>query len=252
MKNRIDIFRQIKNKTAVILMVLCSVTPPLSADSTYPVIFEAIQKASLAAEREGQLLSINGPVGSTFKAGDVLAEIKHTHISLEKKRHTVAWNYFSRQVDNLSHLKKKGVASEDELAAALRDRDTAATDIAITETQIDYSIIRAPFDGSITKRHVSPFEWLSPGEDIIDVINTSAIKAISHLPAHYAVNLKIGDTNEFFIKDINETATGEITAISSAVDVKSNTIQIVWIIKDQPHRLLSGMKGTLKLAALNP
>ena len=65
----------------------------------------------------------------------------------------------------------QAVSSRDELAARIRETDARLETIAI---RLEKSTIEAPFDGRVTRRFLDGGEALSPGQTVLEIVETEA------------------------------------------------------------------------------
>lgn len=218
--------------------------------ASFPAVFEAEERAELAAEREGKIIKLPVDTGSQVKEGELLAEIAHKDLRLEKERQEILKNFYGMQVENLSTLNKRGVATDVELAEASRDLDATETDLAITEDRIIRSVIKAPFNGVVVKRSTKPYEWVSAGEPVLEVVNPKSIRAVAFIPASTAITMNVGDEHRILVSDIQQEVTAEVMAIAPAVEEQSNTLMVIWRVKEKPSVLLAGMKGEIQMGVV--
>lgn len=239
---------------ALVLMVGCIFlvnVPDIRAQelySPYPAIFEANQKAVLSAERSGVLTQLNCDVGDTVKKGAVIGRLDTAELGLKKKRAETALKHLNVQVSELTSLKKRGLATNEDVARAVMERDVTKTDVDLIKRQIADSLIVAPFNGVIVRRNAQPHEWVTAGQPVVDMVNLDNIRAIANIPANIAVNLKPEAVHAFFVSDLNAEVEGTVLTVAPEVDERSNTVQVIWTMKKGDRQLLPGMKGEVRIA----
>ncbi|GBC59601.1 hypothetical protein DENIS_0540 [Desulfonema ishimotonii] len=226
-------------------------TAPLEAAThaykPYPVIFEAIHRAVLSAERAGVLKNLKYDTGSHLKKGAVIAQVDAGELALMKKRNTVALTHLEKQVGELISLNKRGLATNEELAKSRMNRDVTRTDIDIIKRQISTSSVRAPFGCVVVRRHIQPHEWVTAGQPVVEVVSLDKIRAVANIPAHIAVKLKKGDLHTFYVNDLDAEVSGTVMAVAPEVDERSNTAEVIWTVEKKKQDLLPGMKGEVRL-----
>jgi RND family efflux transporter MFP subunit len=213
----------------------------------FPVVFEARQKAVLSAERAGSLTSLKADVGDTVKKGAVVAQVDLGEAALRKKRGEVALQHLDKQIQELTQLNQRGLATNEEVQKVRMERDVTQADVQIYKRQIAQSTIRAPFSGMVVRRHVEAHEWVTAGQPVLDMVNLDRIRAIANLPAHIAVRLKKGDTHTLYVHDLEAELKGTVDAVAPEVDERSNTAQVIWSVDAGDRRLLPGMKGEVRV-----
>lgn len=215
---------------------------PVSGEA-YPALFEATNKAVLSAERAGVLSKLSYEVGAAVKKGDTIAQVETGELALQKQRANLSLKHLNVKVENLSRLNSKGLATNEEVAEARMQRDVVRTDIDIIKRQISNSYIRAPYACVVVQRRVQPHEWVTAGQPVVEVVDTSELRAVANIPSASAVRLSPGDSHSFYVHDLDRTVTGVVRAVAPVVDELSNTAQVFWTIKEPGKDLLPGMKG---------
>ncbi len=224
-------------------------TPEMPQQMVYPAIFDAEQKAVLSAERAGVLTSIKYDVGDSVQKGAVVASVDTGELALLKKRNEVTIQHLDTQVRDLSNLRKQGLATNEDLARAMMERDVSRTDLDIVKRQIIKSSIRAPFQSVVVRRQAEAHEWVTAGQPVVEVVNLNHIRAVANIPAHMAAQLEKGQKHTFYINDLDAEVTGTVFAVAPEVDERSNTAQVIWSIEKGEQKLLPGMKGEVRLDA---
>lgn len=236
----------------VILFIYLSsiffVLPAYSED--FPVVIEAEQRVVIAAEREGVLSSLNVDAGASVNRGNTLAVVFHDDLIFQKQLKEVTRKYLRFQFENLKQLNQKGLAADEELAKSEMELAVNGKEISIIETNIDRSIIKAPFSGVIIDRKIQPYEWVKPGQPVVEMYNSDQLRIVADIPASRAVQMRVGQTHSIFFQALNREVLANLKVLVPQVDVRSNTIKIYWSVPRESTRqidLLPGMKGTLKL-----
>lgn len=214
---------------------------------TFPAIFEAKSRAVLSAERAGVLTSLKYDVGDSVKNGNTIAKLDTGELGLRKKRSELALKHLDVQVKDLTNLRKKGLATNEDAAKARMERDVTRTEVDIFKRQISKSSIRAPFSCIVVRRHVQAHEWVTAGQPVVDVVDLEKIRAVANIPSSLAVKLEKGSIHTFFVNDLNAEVKGTVLAVAPDVDERSSTTQILWNIEKTDMKLLPGMKGEVRI-----
>jgi RND family efflux transporter MFP subunit len=158
-----------------------------------------------------------------------------------------AQNDFER-VGNL--YKKKIVAEKDyddqwfqvkglgKKAAALK------ADVEQLEIELKKTLITAPFNGVIIKKHVARGEWLSPGKTVATIARDDAMDLIVEVPEDVAKYLTPGMTAKVTVAGMKKS--GTITAIIPKGDITTRTFPVKIRIND-PTSLMEGMEARVRL-----
>jgi RND family efflux transporter MFP subunit len=133
-------------------------------------------KAAVASKATGRLRTLNVEEGDKVVEGDILAELENDDIranlalaqaNLKAARadSTLASQHYFRQKD----LLETGATTEDVIEAATAEyyRAAAAVDaniaaVRMAQVELDNTYIRAPFDGTVLRKHADPGEMVAP------------------------------------------------------------------------------------------
>lgn len=217
----------------------------------FPAVVEAEERAILSAEREGVLTELKVDTGDRVKKGDLIAGVFHRDLILQKELRSATREYLKVQVENLTKLSGKGMVADEELARAKMELAVNGKEISMVENQIERSRLHAPFSGMVVMRHIQPYEWVKPGQPVVELYDPRELRIVTDIPAELAVKLEKGQEHRFLFPDLQREIIAKLKVFSPQVDVRSNTMKILWIVSgtgDGPE-LLPGMKGVLKLGS---
>lgn len=143
-------------------------------------------------------------------------------------------------------------------SAAEADRVTAEAETLIAQRQleelkvmIDYTTLKAPFDGVITKRTVDPGTLVNAddasasAEPLFVLSKIDRVRVHVPVPESDAVSVNKGDeiTLSFPFFDHEKPLTVEVTRISNSLDTSTRTMLVEAEIENTDGKLLPGMFG---------
>ncbi|MBO3271534.1 MULTISPECIES: efflux RND transporter periplasmic adaptor subunit [Hymenobacter] len=127
------------------------VTSPLQKDTTitkeYVAQIHSIQHIELRALEKGYLQKIFVDEGQTVKQGQLMFQIMPMIYQAELKKSQAEANYVNLEYQNTKRLADNNVVSKSELALAEAKYDKAKADVALAQTHLGFTTIRAPFNG---------------------------------------------------------------------------------------------------------
>ena len=197
--------------------------------------------SSLAAARINKL---NVALGSRFKAGDTLV----TFNCIESRaRLAMAKAELSGAVEtHTAKLRMQGLeqASDVEVALAATDVAKARATVKLSELQIRYCSIKAPWNGRVAKVYVRNHMTVTPGQPMLDLVKSGPLRLKVNVPSKLLSRLKINSKLEVKIDETGETYQASVVAINSRVDSVSQTVEIEGLMAQEFPDLLAGMSGT--------
>jgi RND family efflux transporter MFP subunit len=105
------------------------------------------------------------------------------------------------------------------MQSAAKDQQAAALQ--------DYYILKAPFDGVITKKHFEPGQLAIPGQPIVSIDALGGFKVQLGIPENLAGGLTPGDSLEVLVEDgvgIARELTGSLIVLGAAADPASHLV----------------------------
>jgi membrane fusion protein (multidrug efflux system) len=144
----------------------------------------ARDRSDLVADTSGNVKAVMVERGTRVKKGDPLVRIdvrtaalnadeaRANLISMESKRVQVA-----TECARSTNLFEKGAITRsewerDQAGCTQADQNVAAAQakLALAGKSLDDGVLRAPFDGIVSNRWVSPGEWASPGSRLVTLV----------------------------------------------------------------------------------
>jgi len=127
------------------------VTTPLQKDTTvtkeYVAQIHAYQHIEIRALEKGYLQKIFVDEGQLVHEGQPMFQITPTVYQAELKKSQAEANYVGIEYQNTKRLADKNIVSGNELALSEAKYDKAKADVALAQTHLQFTSIKAPFSG---------------------------------------------------------------------------------------------------------
>ncbi len=131
-----------------------------------------------------------------------------------------------------NNLTQTNEGSSDAANAAVK---TALGALQAAQSRLTKTIVRSPINGTINSLGVSSGDYVSPSADIAIVSNNGALEIVAYATEDDAVALKVGGKTM-----INDSVSGVITRIASALDPKTKKIEVRIGITGSTNQLING------------
>lgn len=178
---------------------------------------EAIDDATISSESSGRILSISNR-GDQVRRGDVIARLDDRVIRAQYDASTTAYELAEDTFNRLESLYADSIISTQDFRSARAQRDQAKAQLELTNKHLLDSQIAAPFNGRIEERFVRSGELVNPGQPVVRLVNTDAIRILAGIPERFSGEIKEGSEVE-----VNIRALG-IEPIESRVAYSGNVI----------------------------
>ena len=185
---------------------------------------EAINKATLSAQTNGRVEKLYYDVDDFVAKDSIIAEFTNTEQKAQLKQakaNAQAAKITSQQAQidylRIKDIFAKKLVAKSQLDQALSNRNsleakyTAAKATVITANkQLEYTIIRAPYDGIVTNRYVELGETVNSGTAIMEGLSLNKLRVITHIPEKLINRVK-SNPQAFIISDAGQIEASQIT-----------------------------------------
>lgn len=208
----------------------------------------ANEAITLAAPVTELITSVNFTDGQKVKRGDILIELATQVEKAQLQAAEATLAEARKQLERIQTLAKQGNAAETRLDEQIRARDIATAEVTRIKAEIERRIMRAPFDGTIGFKRVSPGALVQPGTELAALQDVSTLKLDFTVPELYFTNVEEGQ--KILARTPvypNREFTGEISAIEPSVDPVSRAFAVRAILPNKDSELKPGMLMTVRI-----
>lgn len=212
-------------------------------DSVVRALLVPRVESVLSSQATAQITSISVEAGQRFEKGETLVEFRcdETRAELLKSKAELRAANSTHQA-NLK-LREHNAVSQLEVAVSGARVDEARADVALWQARIAHCTINAPFPGRVARVVAKPFETVTQGAPLLEVLDDRELTMQLHVPSSWVSWLKAGSGFEVSIDETGRTYSATVTGLGARVDPVSQTLQINAVIDGQHDELLAGMSG---------
>ncbi len=187
---------------------------------------EAASSADIATRMSGTVERVAVDVGSRVSRGDTLVALDEEDVEARISRAEAALRKAEKYYDRIQSLAADGAATEQELDDARAGLEQARAALEEARAQRAYVVLRAPFDGVVTRRNVDPGDLASPGRPVLNLVEAGSVKIVADLPAELAPEVKSGTRATVVDPASGRTAAAEIVRVSPAVEASTRQFRV--------------------------
>ena len=162
------------------------VTNPIKKDTSitkdYVSQIHSIQHIELRALEKGYLKQVSVDEGQFVKKGQRMFQIMPNIYKADLQKATAEAKVAEIELQNTKLLADGNVVSENELAMAKANFDKAKAEVLLAQTHLDFTDIRAPFDGIMNHLHVREGSLLDEGELLTTLSDNSKMWVYFNVP----------------------------------------------------------------------
>lgn len=187
-------------------------TSPVKADTTlskeYVCQIRSIQHIELRAQERGYLQRIYVDEGQFVRKGQLLFQIMPNLYEAEAQKAAAEANFAEVEYQNTKRLADSNIVSASELRMAKAKLDKANAELSLAKVHLQFTEIRAPFDGIIDRFLVRQGSLVDEGELLTSLSDNSKMWVYFNVPEaeylFYAANHKINKQQVQLITAANQ------------------------------------------------
>ena len=200
---------------------------------------EAVNKATIKAETSGRIAQIYFDVDDIVDKGEVIVRFRNNRQKAEldlavagfeeaRAEHNRAQSDFER-FEDLFEKKLVARSALDQARADLNSTqarlDAASARIKKAEVEYEYTVVRAPYAGIVTQRHVDVGEAVNPGMPLVSGLSLDVIRAVVDVPQSYVDRVRTTQQAVIYLPDGRQLTSEKLTVFPYA-DEQSHTFRV--------------------------
>lgn len=213
----------------------------------------AINGANLSSQVDGIVDTIDFKSGDTVPAGQLLLTLRPVNDAA-----VLAQLQATAALDAINYQRDQKQFQADAVAQATVDFDRETLAAAQAQVQAQQALIaekqiKAPFAGTLGIRQVNIGQFLAAGTEIVTLQQLNPLFVDFYLPQQALAQIAVGQTVNVNVDAFpNKTFSGTISAISSALDTATRTVQVRATIQNDGLLLRPGMFTTVNVSIGQP
>src|SRR5688572_12375277 len=184
----------------------------LSADIEIPGTILANESTEIHPEVSGRLTTLNVQEGRNVSKGALLAKLYDGDLQAQLRKLQVQLEIAKQTENRQAQLLKIQGISQQEYDLSLLQVHNLNADIDIIRQAIRKTEIRAPFNGRLGLKNVSPGAYVSPADILTTISQITQLKIQFNIPERYGAQLKNGMPITFTVDGSDKTFTANVLA----------------------------------------
>jgi len=208
---------------------------------------ESDEETTIHSEISAIVASISFQEGARVSKGQILVTLVDTELQAQ---HVQAKNKLKLTWENLKRAKlllEKEAISREEFEISETDFLSAESALNIIQAQLNKTIIRAPFSGTVGLRNISVGSYITPATAITNLVNSDRVKITFSIPEKYATQVKKETDVTFTVTGNPNKFQAKVYAIEPSIDVVTRTLSIKAICDNTNNELIPGSFANISL-----
>lgn len=209
---------------------------------------EPFHTANLATSSEGPIIKITVREGDIVNKGDLLVllgrkkGVESSIFSIKEELKKEKEN-----LDKTTQLVEKSIIPAEQLDIVKTNYEKIQTQLIKAEEQLNDFIIKAPWNGIVSKVNLKEGEYASPRSVILEIYDPLTLVVSVNIPEKYALTITNENEAEITFDSLEgKTFKGKITRIYPFLDSNLRTRKAEMVI-DEKINLLPNMFARIKL-----
>ncbi len=207
----------------------------------------ANEQTDLHPELSGRVTGISFKEGSQVRKGDLLVKLYDADLQAQLKKLQVQLQIAQKNEQRLKELLAVNGASQQDYDAAVLQTSNVAADIEILKSTISKTEIRAPFDGRIGLRSISPGAYVTPASVVASIHQVGQLKLDFEVPERYENLMKTGTKVHFSVSGYTAEFVAQVIAAESNINEQSRTLKVRALVTSKDEHLLPGTFANVKV-----
>jgi membrane fusion protein (multidrug efflux system) len=245
------------------------VTVRNSALTSGPAITGSIQperRADMRAEIQAIVLQVLKENGDSVRKGDPLVRLDATSIrdnlasaEAASRAAQLSHEQAERQHERMKTLRTSGMASAQALDDAEGKRNATSSEleaskarVVLARQQMQRTDVRAPFDGVVTDRKVSPGDTAQLGKELLKVIDPTSMRFEAMVSSENVGDVKPGQAVHFRVNGYGDQEfLGKVRRVNPAANATTRQVEVLVDLVGDKQPKLAGLyaEGRLETAS---
>lgn len=200
----------------------------------------ANESTEIHPEISGRLVYLNIAEGKTVGKGTLLAKIYDQDLVAQLNKLKVQVQVAEQTSKRYEELLKINGISQQEYDLAKLSINNLLADMDIVRSNIMRTEIRAPFNGTLGLKNISPGAFITPQTVITTIRQNSQLKLDFALPERYSSKVNLGQLVSFTQEGSDKRYNARIIATESGVQLDNRSLSIRTLITNNDGKLFPG------------
>ncbi len=220
----------------------------LDVEVTAVGTLRADEAVMIRPEIAGRVATIHFKEGQRVRQGEPLITLDQEEYQAQLASSAAQLALEESSYRRLQDMDRKNLTSPQNLDEARARLDTARAQQELNRVRLSKTVIRAPFDGVIGLRQVSPGAYVKPGDDIAALEGLGAMKLDFRVPEIYLARLAVGQRLTARVDAYPDQGfEGVIYAIEPALDEETRAVLLRARLPNPDSKLRPGLFARVSL-----
>ncbi len=209
---------------------------------------EAAESVVITAEAAGRIVSVGFSDGQRVSRGQVLFRLESDQEAADLRAAQADAAELRGRLVRLQRLVDEGAVARGQVDDLRRQVQAADQRAASLRTLLNDTVVRAPFSGAVGLREVSPGALVQPGDELVSLDDTRAVKLRFTLPERQISQVRVGAAIEARNPAYPDRVFhGEVTGFDSRLGASQRTLEVQARLPNDEGLWRAGMLADVRI-----
>lgn len=215
---------------------------PIAEEAVAAGSLRANETVTLRSEVAGRITQVGFTDGARVTRGAVLVALDASLTAAEVEQARAELGLARANYERTAELARRNFVSESARDTAAANQKVQEAKLKLAEAKLAKAEIRAPFNGVMGLRNISPGDFVKDGADLALIEDISTMKVDVRLPERYFGRIKPGQPILLSFDSIpGKTFTARLKAVDAQVDANGRSLLLRGELPNPSGALRTGM-----------
>ena len=209
----------------------------------------ANESASIRAEIAGQIREVFFEEGQRVTKDQVLLKIDDAELRAQFAQSEARFKLAELNLARNESLVETKTISQADYDRARSEFSASTAELSVLRVRLAKTDIKAPFDGIVGSRSISPGDYVTPASDITQIDDLSRLKIDFQVPERFLGKVRQGTKFKVRAKtiEVGTPVEGEVYFVSSIIDRATRSSEVKGLLANPPEQLRPGMFSNIEI-----
>ena len=207
------------------------------------------ERTDVYPEISGRVLNLYFKEGQVVQKGDILLKIQDADLQAQMRKIKAQLKQARAQEVRLHKLLTIQGVSKEEYETVTYQIEGLEADSLLVKSQLDKTVVLAPYSGSIGLREISPGAMVSPNTRLLTLQKNYPLKLDFTVPEKYAGQVQVGKSIHFSTQTDTTIRQARILATDGRMEENTRSLKVRGVCEQCPPSLLPGSFAKVQLDA---
>lgn len=199
-----------------------------------------LEETEIHPEVAGKVIMLSVKEGGYVSKGTLLARLFDGDLRAQLQKLKVQIEVANKTQDRQSELLKIGGISQQDYDLSALNVNSLQADIAILQTQINKTYIRAPFNGKLGFKNISTGAYVTPQTVVTTIRQIDELKLEFSVPEKYTNQIRAGNKVNFTTETFPGVHEATIVSTESSISADNRSLMVHAIFRNNKNNIRAG------------